>query len=117
MGPKQPDLFGYGPGVRPTDPETSHLAARRTPYLRGADRVRCLIAHSMNPAGLTDYELAEIVNRQQNSAGKRRTELRDDGLVEPVLLPDGTFLKRKGPTGALCMVWRITALGKHLMAG
>jgi hypothetical protein len=113
MGPKEPpDLFSYGPGARDSDPETSHLAAGAHPKIRGKDRINCLLAHASNPAGLTDYELAAIVGRQQNSAGKRRTELRDRGLVE-----DSGIRRKNERTGANCIVWRITTLGKHLMGG
>jgi hypothetical protein len=113
-----PDLFsfmnGYGPGVRPTDPSTSHAAAARTPRLRNTDRYRCLMAHYANPEGLTDYQLADLVGRQQNSAGKRRGELCEDGYVEKTIV-DGIEIKRKGPSGADCLVWRITALGRGIV--
>ena len=49
--------------------------------------------------GLTDYELAELVGRQQNSAGKRRGELCKMGLVRD------SGMRRLGPTCSPCIVW------------
>jgi hypothetical protein len=99
-----PDLFS-GPGSRRTDPETSHQAADRHPALRRTDRRDALIAHADHPAGLTDYELADLIGRQQNSAGKRRGELRDLGLIEQ------TDKRRPAPSGSPAIVWRITQSG------
>ena len=106
-----PDLFeffGLSPGARTTDPETSHLAADAHPGIRAKDRKMVLQAMAANPEGLTDYELADIVGRQQNRAGKRRGELRDAGLVEE------TLERRPAPSGASAIVWRITATGALL---
>jgi hypothetical protein len=110
--PNQPDLFDApdpfspgGPGVRITDPETSWLAAYKTPWLRAHDRWNVLLAHAAHRGGLTDFELGDIVGRQQTSAGKRRGELRDNGLIE------ATDLKRNAPSGSPAIVWRITAAG------
>ena len=69
---REPDLFSQGPGARATDPETSHLAANKMPGLRARDRWKVLMTHAACRAGLTDFELADIVGRQQTSAGKRR---------------------------------------------
>ena len=100
------DLFDlFSVGARNTDPETSHLAAARNPHSRTIDREKVLAAHADNPDGLTDFELAEIVDRQQTSAGKRRGELRDAGLIEE------TDMRRAAPSGSLAIVWRITASG------
>ena len=110
--PNQPDLFDAsdpfspgGPGVRITDPETSWLAAYKTPWLRAHDRWNVLLAHVARPTGLTDFELGDIVGRQQTSAGKRRGELRDKGLIE------ATDLRRSAPSGSSAIVWRITTAG------
>jgi predicted transcriptional regulator len=92
--------------VRNTDPETSHQAAARAPSVRANDRRAALIAHVENPAGITDFELAEIVGRQQTSAGKRRGELRDLGLIED------SGLRRAAPSGSSSIVWRITMRGR-----
>lgn len=100
------DLFNYQPvAARNTDPETSHQAAARSPNIKAKDRRSVLMAHAENPDGLTDFELAAIVNRQQTSAGKRRGELRDLGLIAM------TELRRPAPSGSPSIVWRITDTG------
>jgi hypothetical protein len=102
------DLFawGLGPDPRHTDPDTSHAAARMYKRLRSADRQRALIIHSRRPGGLTDFELGAAMMRQQTSAGKRRGELRDMGLIED------SGLRRPAPSRASAIVWRITAYGR-----
>ena len=99
----QLDLFG--PGARTTDPETSHLAAGKSPSLRASDRRKALLVHAAHPSGLTDFELGRLMQRQQTSAGKRRGELRDGGLIEQ------TDLRRPAPSGSSAIVWRITDAG------
>jgi hypothetical protein len=74
--------------------------------LREIDRVRVLFMHYAFPSGLTDFELGGLVGRQQTSAGKRRGELRDEGYIE------ATNERRKAPSGASAIVWRITPYGK-----
>ena len=91
--------------ARKTDPDTSLFAAVRDPHRRARDRLRVLMVHSIHPAGLTDFELAELVKRQQTSAGKRRGELRDKGLIA------ATKLRRPAPSGSLAIVWQITESG------
>lgn len=93
------------PGARNTDPDTSHKAANRHPQKRARDRVWVLLAHQEHPTGLTDFELAALVGRQQTSAGKRRGELRDEGLIEE------TWMRRPAPSGSPAIVWKITAKG------
>ncbi len=106
---KQPVLDLFSPSVTPmvrheayqrarkSDPETSHQAAEPD---REIDRARALKALRAAPDGLTDFELGERINRQQTSAGKRRGELRDQGLVED------SGLRRAAPSGASAIVWR-----------
>jgi hypothetical protein len=96
------DIFSDPPAHRHTDPDTSRNAKQ---YNLKGDRIAVLVAHSRVPDGMTDYELAAMVGKQQNSAGKRRTELRDHGYVEE------TPLRRPAPSGSLCIVWRITPAG------
>jgi hypothetical protein len=86
--------------VRDSDPSTSHHAAQRT-HGRGKSRRRVYAALRENPAGLTDFELAKLTGLQQNSAGKRRGELRDEGKVED------SGERRPSPTGTRAIVWRI----------
>jgi hypothetical protein len=77
------DLFDYAAqGFRNTDPDTSYQAALRNVSGRYTDRRKALAALSAaGEGGLTDFELASRIGRQQTSAGKRRGELRDLGLV------------------------------------
>ncbi len=100
-------LFASIPSARPSDPEPSWLAALRAPKVRHNDRLRALEAHYLSPDGLTDFELAIHINRQQTSAGKRRGELRDHGLIGE------TELRRPAPSGSPAIVWRITEAGRR----
>jgi hypothetical protein len=59
--------------------------------------------------GLTDFQLATLVDRKQTSAGKRRGELRDKRLIE------ATALRRPSDTGSPAIVWRITPLGRRVV--
>jgi predicted transcriptional regulator len=102
------DLFGE-PLARNTDPITSHQAAADTARHVRADRRHVLEIHARHPAGLTDFELAAICDRQQTSVGKRRGELRDAGLIEQ------TESRRAAPSGSSAIVWRITPAGRELL--
>ena len=83
--------------VRATDPDTSHDAAAPD---RARDRDRAYAAlHEAGIYGLTDFELGERIDRQQTSAGKRRGELRDAGLV------CDSGQRRQAPSGSLAIVW------------
>lgn len=97
-----PEMFYRKAAARTTDPDTSWNA--KTWGLR-MDRVLALITHAQHPSGLTDYELAARTGKQQNSIGKRRSELRDAGYIAE------TNIKRPAPSGSSCIVWVITASG------
>jgi hypothetical protein len=98
-------------GARASDPYTSHLAARRTPILRSRDRMLVLYEHAKySKTGLTDFELAANLNRQQTSVGKRRGELRDLGLIH------ATSLRRLAPSGSAAIVWALTFKGRVFLA-
>jgi hypothetical protein len=84
--------------VRVTDPDTSHDAAALD---RARDRDRAYAALARAPEGLTDFELGAAIGRQQTSAGKRRGELRDAGLV----VDSGE--RRPAPSGSRAIVWRL----------
>lgn len=86
--------------ARPTDPDTSWDAASDASIKADTHRARVLATLRSHPDGLTDFELAECLGLQQTSAGKRRGELRDKGLVED------TGLRRPAPSGSLAIVWR-----------
>ena len=83
--------------VRATDPDTSHAAAKKN---RATDRdtARAYLTRA-GREGLTDFELAARMGRQQTSAGKRRGELRDQGVV----INSGK--KRPAPSGSAAIVW------------
>jgi hypothetical protein len=89
--------------VRPTDPDTSRAAATTHADTRRRDRDLCYaVLQRAGFNGLTDFELAAKVGRQQTSAGKRRGELRDQGLVRD------SGRRRKAPSGSLAIVWVVT---------
>lgn len=103
-----PDLFSL-PAYRNRDPETSVIAALSNPSGRAIDARRVLECHHDRPEGLTDFELAALVERKQTSAGKRRGELRDKGLIEE------TTLRRPSDSGSPAVVWKITWLGLRII--
>ena len=104
------NLFTWA-NARSTDPHTSHLAAEAHRGLLGAhDRLITLLAHAQHPDGLTDFELAAILGRQQTSVGVRRGELRNAGLIEE------TDITRLSPSRSPAIVWRITLMGRIVAA-
>jgi hypothetical protein len=103
------DPFGeFGGGARGSDPDTSWGAAYRDLARRAGDRILALEVHYSRPNGLTDFELGDLMGRQQTSAGKRRGELRDYGLIA------ASDLRRPAPSGSLAIVWVITVLGAQM---
>lgn len=90
---------------RRTDPDTSRTAAERARPRRDTDRLAVLRVHQANPSGLTDFELAALLGRQQTSVGKRRGELRDAGLI----CDSGE--RRPAPSGSPAVVWALTVEG------
>lgn len=95
-----------GPMARNSDPITSHEAAEDAKKNAHTLRARCLAAiKATGTRGLTDFELADIVGAQQTSAGKRRGELVDAGLVEVARDADGAKVKRPAPSGSNALVW------------
>lgn len=99
--PDQLDLLSM---VRPTDPDTSHEAARRTNVGRGQDIVlRTLFAHGP----LTDFEIARIAGEDKGSMSKRRGELRDEFRWVERAEDDGV-----SPTGSRAARWQLTDLGR-----
>ena len=108
VGTEQLDLWAVM--ARTTDPDTSHDAAAQAVPRKHTDQQLVLRIHAHFPDGLTDFELADIADRQQTSLGVRRAELRDMGLVER------TDLRRPSPSGSPAIVWRITRLGLERVA-
>jgi hypothetical protein len=107
-------LDSWAMGARTTDPETSHQAAARRD--RTTDRWRALRIHGENPDGLTDFELGELMNRQQTSAGKRRHEWTLKGGASAEFIT-ATTRRRLAPSGSPAIVWQITALGVSVLNG
>jgi len=93
--------------ARNTDPDTSHAAAKTiTPDRQRAAHtliLELLAAHGP----LSDFRLAFLMGSKQTSAGVRRGELRDAGLVEAH--------DRAGvsDTGSACIRWALTATGRE----
>jgi hypothetical protein len=98
--------FGDDPAHRNTDPDTSRKAKR---YGLTDDRKLAVKVHARHPHGLTDYELANITGKQQNSIGKRRTEMLHCGYVA-----DSGNRRPNPATNSGCIVWRITGAGLAL---
>ena len=96
-------IFPGGPTHRRADHPTS-IDASKIP--RHTDRALVLDAHQQHPGGLTDFELAELLGRQQTSVGKRRGELVNAGLII------ATTRRRKSPSGSPAIVWQITPAGR-----
>ena len=86
--------------VRTSDPSTSKEAAAGASVNAAKLRARCLEVLRAHPAGLTDFQLADLVGSQQTSAGKRRGELVAQGLVR------NSGERRPSPSGAAAIVWR-----------
>jgi DNA-binding MarR family transcriptional regulator len=101
------------PTVRRNDPETSHAAAKDASFHASYGRLLALRAlYRHGP--LTDYDLEKITGWQKNSIGKRRFECGEAGLVK-VHVIDGTKQKRPGPSGSMCLIWRLTKKGRDYL--
>ena len=96
------------PRARRFDHDTSQAAADAIAPRVNTDRERVLLAHADHPTGLDDFRLAELVGRQQTSAGKRRGELVALGLIAK------TGQRATAPSGAAVIVWQITNAGLEL---
>lgn len=95
MAVDQPSLFTAN--VRPSDPSTSHAAARAR---RVTLRSRVEEQLRLRPGGLTDWELCSslgLPERRKPSVAKRRQEV---GAVD-------SGRRRRSPDGHDCIVWRV----------
>lgn len=123
----QDSLFEIAGTARASDPPTSHEAAKANPVGRNTLRARVLqmlmrarIGQTNEldnrQRGFTDYEIAVLLDMPQlrGSVSKRRGELKDLGLVEFVMQPDGHTLLRPTDTGSMAIVWRLTDAGVEL---
>lgn len=114
----QPQLYlepaQQGPGVRNTDPGTSHAAwqslAEKLPKQRALVLLtvcnNSLSHHGNDPVhhGITAPELAQLLDRQQSVMSKRLSELVAAGL----LYEDGT---RLGASGRQVTIYQPTTAG------
>ena len=102
----QPDLFANlarltrGAFARHTDPETSHEAAEAVEATVLEQMV--LKALRDNPEGLTNHEIVEATGLTWNTASPRLRPLVNKGFVYD------SDVKRPGPSGRRCIVWRLT---------
>jgi hypothetical protein len=103
------EYMAQQPRTRTGDWSTSLDAAAAVSLSDG--RLLALKTLYTHPAGLTDFELAAKTGRQQTSIGKRRGELASVGLVEVLRDEEDWPIKRPAPSGALALVWVITAAG------
>lgn len=88
--------------ARKSDPSTSIEAANANQEIRGEQRKRVYdYLVSVGAKGATDYEIAQACGILRTSAGKRRKELVDMGLVEYA------GFSRRTDTGASARVWRV----------
>lgn len=107
--------------ARTTDPVTSKAAARRSSVRAGSHKARLLAAYGSataskavgmdNVTGLTDVEAAEICDLLSVGYWKRCSDLRNDGLIQPVLHDSGNVVIRYTANGDANMVCSITDLG------
>jgi len=98
------------PTARTTDPDTSHGAAVIALHRAVGNRALALTTLHQHPAGLTDFELADLTHVAQTSIGKRRGELVAAGLAEAAVGEDGP-IRRPSTSRTPAQVWRLTELG------
>ena len=90
--------------TRLQDFDTSIQAAKKQiPYKLAKDRRRVYECHLENPDGLTDWELAELLEMEKSTAAKRRLDL----CREPYWLIEKTSERRETNTGSPAIVWRV----------
>lgn len=97
--------------VRPSDPITSKLAAERVDLnARCREVLSAIFAMRHVHSTFTDGELADWLNGERSVLARRRKDLCERGLVEPVWL-DGQYETRLGRRGRQEAVWRLSELG------
>jgi hypothetical protein len=91
---------------RSTDPETSLFAAATATAGMTHNQITVLSAlAAAGDRGMIDHEHEAVNGLKQDTAGKRRGELADQGLV----VDSGT--RRKTPRGSKAIVWVLTPAG------
>lgn len=95
-------------GARDTDPATSHLAAQQAAAVAAGNRRKVLEVLAASDGPMSDFDLATALDMLPTSVGKRRGELRDEGLVEQA--------DRAGVShvGSPCIRWQLTEAGRRV---
>ena len=102
--------------VRASDPETSRAAAFG--QTNRATHLRLVLSAYLARDDLTDVEASVACGLERIETTRRASELRNTGLIEPVLDEAGQLVTRRlATTGKLGMVCRITAAGRAALAG
>lgn len=121
--PGQVAIEHYDPDAhaRRNDPSTSKAGARSAAIRAGSHKARLLEAYfDAQPApavgmencpGLTDTEAASAADLLSVGYWKRCSDLRNDGLIEPILHIGGATVIRYTGNGDANMVCKITELG------
>ncbi len=100
--------YASPPAARPTDPDTSQVAA--VSGQRGRSK-RAVLAQLAQVAGATDEQLAHrLPHLPRGSASKRRLDLCRLGLVEEMRL-HGHIITARTQADHAAIVWRLTPLG------
>lgn len=95
--------------ARATDDSSAHDAAEAHSLAKLThDQTLFLLTHADHPDGLTDFEVAALVGKEQTAIGPRRPALMRAGLIERT---DDKRLARPGVSTAMARVWRITPAG------
>ena len=100
----EPSLFDESPGrARKDDYDTSKAGAANVQLRAGTQKTKLLEAfRQASPKSLTDEQAAILAGIPLTSCyWKRCGELRDLGLIEWVMLPDGTHEMRDGSQGTM----------------
>lgn len=95
--------------ARATDPATSEAAANAFPEIRGEQRISVLLAFD-DLGEATDYRISVYLGINRTSAGKRRKELQEAGLIEE------TEKREQTDSSCTAVVWRCTERGHQVAA-
>lgn len=108
MSPQQLDLLTH---ARDTDPPGSHAAAAALNLTaRCTEALAAIWNMRLSKPTFTDTDLAEAMNEDRNIAARRRGDLEERGLVEPVLL-NGAQEMVQGKRGRPNGLWMLTEYG------
>lgn len=100
---------------RRDDPDTSKQGARDVEGRAPSQSLRLLQAYLLSTKGYTDEEAAAKAGLLNSCYWKRCGELRQEGYIKPVRLPDGRVLTRTGWAGTQRMICAPTQAGRELL--